>query len=261
MPTETNCTAEVQVFNSEEFGSIRTFDDGGVTLFCAKDVASSLGYANTKDAIARHCKGVAFHYPLQTPGGVQELRFINEPDVYRLITHSKLPNAQRFEAWVFEDVLPTIRRHGLYATPQAAEAMLADPDVMIGALQALKAERARVAELSAENAALAPKALFADAVASSDRCILVGDMAKLLKQNGYNTGQRRLIAKLHEDGYLMWSGGKHVPTQRAMERGLFELKETTGVRPDGSAWTNFTVRITGKGQIELINRYCGGEAA
>lgn len=261
MPTEANCTAEVQVFDNEEFGSIRTFDENGVTEFCAKDIACALGYKDPTNAIKLHCRGVAKHHPLQTPGGVQELRFITEPDVYRLITHSKLPNAQRFEAWVFEDVLPTIRRHGLYATPQAAEAMLADPDVMIGALQALKAERARVAELSAENAALAPKALFADAVASSDRCILVGDMAKLLKQNGYNTGQRRLFAKLHEDGYLMWSGGKHVPTQRAMERGLFELKETTGVRPDGSAWTNFTVRITGKGQIELINRYCGGEAA
>ena len=256
MPAETNCTAEVQVFNNDEFGSIRTFDENGVTEFCAKDIACALGYKDPTNAIKLHCRGVAKHHPLQTPGGVQELRFITEPDVYRLITHSKLPGAQRFEAWVFEDVLPAIRRHGLYATPQAAEAMLADPDVMIATLQALKDERAKAAELAAANAEMAPKALFADAVAASDRCILVGDLAKLLKQNGYNTGQRRLFARLHEDGYLMWSGGKHMPTQRAMEQGLFKLKEHSGLKPDGSGWSTVTVTVTGKGQVHFINRYC-----
>lgn len=259
MPTETNCTAEVQVFDSTEFGAIRALQIDGEPWFVAKDILDALGVDRTAlRKLDDDEKGVD---SIHTPGGNQDVNVVSEAGLYVLILGSRKPEARAFKRWITHDVIPSIRRHGLYATPQAAEAMLADPDVMIGALQALKAERARVAELSAENAALAPKALFADAVASSDRCILVGDMAKLLKQNGYNTGQRRLFAKLHEDGYLMWSGGKHVPTQRAMERGLFELKETTGVRPDGSAWTNFTVRITGKGQIELINRYCGGEAA
>lgn len=259
MPTEANCTAEVQVFDSTEFGAIRALQIDGEPWFVAKDILDALGVDRTAlRKLDDDEKGVD---SIHTPGGNQDVNVVSEAGLYVLILGSRKPEARAFKRWITHDVIPSIRRHGLYATPQAAEAMLADPDVMIGALQALKAERARVAELSAENAALAPKALFADAVASSDRCILVGDMAKLLKQNGYNTGQRRLFAKLHEDGYLMWSGGKHVPTQRAMERGLFELKETTGVRPDGSAWTNFTVRITGKGQIELINRYCGGEAA
>ena len=257
MPTGANCTAEVQVFNNDEFGSIRTFDENGVTEFCAKDIACALGYKDPTNAIKLHCRGVAKHHPIvDSLGRGQYARFITEPDVYRLITHSKLPGAQRFEAWVFEDVLPAIRRHGLYATPQAAEAMLADPDVMIATLQALKAERAKAAELAAANAEMAPKALFADAVAASDRCILVGDLAKLLKQNGYNTGQRRLFARLHEDGYLMWSAGKHMPTQRAMEQGLFKLKEHSGLKPDGSGWSTVTVTVTGKGQVHFINRYC-----
>lgn len=260
MPTVANCTAEVQVFNSEEFGELRVqVDESGTTWFSARNVCESLGLDRT--AIRRLDEDEKGVRSMHTPGGDQEMVFVTEPGLYRLALGSRKPQARAFKRWIVHEVIPSIRRHGLYATPQAAEAMLADPDVMIGALQALKAERAKVAELSAANAAMAPKALFADAVASSDRCILVGDMAKLLKQNGYDTGQRRLFAKLHEDGYLMWSGGKHVPTQRAMERGLFEIKETTGVRPDGSAWTNFTVRITGKGQIELISRYCGGEAA
>lgn len=261
MPTVANCTAEVQVFDNDEFGSIQAVEINGEPWFVAKEVCRVLELKDPNQSTRGLDEDEKGLFTIQTPGGPQKVTHVSEAGFYKLVIRSRSRKAKIFQRWVTHEVIPAIRRHGLYATPQAAEAMLADPDVMIGALQALKAERAKVAELSAENAALSPKALFADAVASSDRCILVGDMAKLLKQNGYNTGQRRLFAKLHEDGYLMWSGGKHVPTQRAMERGLFELKETTGVRPDGSAWTNFTVKVTGKGQIELINRYCGGEAA
>lgn len=256
MPTETNCTAEVQVFDNDQFGSIQAIEIDHEPWFVAKGVCEILELGNPRSSLALLDEDEKGVHSVDTPGGAQNMTIISEPGLYALILKSRKPQAKAFRRWVTHEVIPSIRRHGLYATPQAAEAMLADPDVMIGALQALKAERAKAAELAAANAEMAPKALFADAVAASDRCILVGDLAKLLKQNGYNTGQRRLFAKLHEDGYLMWSGGKHVPTQRAMERGLFELKETTGVRPDGSAWTNFTVRITGKGQIELINRYC-----
>ncbi|WP_417064447.1 phage antirepressor KilAC domain-containing protein [Gordonibacter urolithinfaciens] len=260
MPTGANCTAEVQVFNNDEFGSIQAVEIEGEPWFVAAPVAKALGYADATHMTRRLDDDEKGLHSMETLGGKQSMNVISEPGLYSAILGSKLPSAKAFKRWIVHSVIPSIRRHGIYATPQAAEAMLADPDVMISALQALKAERARVAELSAENAALAPKALFADAVASSDRCILVGDMAKLLKQNGYDTGQRRLFAKLHEDGYLMWSGGKHVPTQRSMDQGLFEIKETTGVRPDGSAWTNFTVKVTGKGQVYFVNRYCGSAA-
>ena len=109
----------LQIFASADFGSIRTMEQDGRVLFCGRDIAAALGYANTKDALAKHCKGVAIRYPLQTPGGIQEVRFITEGDVYRLITHSHLPAAEQFERWVFDEVLPTIRRTGGYTMPAA----------------------------------------------------------------------------------------------------------------------------------------------
>lgn len=256
MPTKTNCTAEVQVFDNDQFGSIQAIEIDHEPWFVAKGVASVLGYSSTA-AMTRSMdddeKGVQ---SLHTPGGDQQMSVITEGGLYGAIMRSTIPQAKAFRRWVTHEVIPSIRRHGMYATPQAAEVMLADPDVMIATLQALKAERAKAAELAAANAEMAPKALFADAVAASDRCILVGDLAKLLKQNGYNTGQRRLFARLHEDGYLMWSAGKHMPTQRAMEQGLFKLKEHSGLKPDGSGWSTVTVTVTGKGQVHFINRYC-----
>lgn len=110
---------DMQIFANADFGSIRTIEQDGKVLFCGRDIAAALGYANTKDALAKHCKGVANCYPLQTPGGIQEVRFIAEGDVYRLITHSRLPAAEQFERWVFDEVLPTIRRTGSYTMPAA----------------------------------------------------------------------------------------------------------------------------------------------
>lgn len=257
MPTDTNCTAEVQVFDNEEFGAIRALQIDGEPWFVAKDVCDVLEIRTDSIRSILEADEVSEANPNSI--GVTRGRtplIISEPGLYALILKSRKPQAKAFRRWVTHEVIPSIRRHGMYATPQAAEAMLADPDAMIATLQALKAERAKAAELAAANAEMAPKALFADAVAASDRCILVGDLAKLLKQNGYNTGQRRLFARLHEDGYLMLSAGKHMPTQRAMEQGLFKLKEHSGLKPDGSGWSTVTVTVTGKGQVHFINRYC-----
>jgi len=129
----------LQVFTNHEFGTIRTITSSGQILFCGKDVATALGYANTKDALARHCKGVVNHYPLETAGGVQQVRFISEGDLYRLIVTSKLPAAQKFETWVFDEVLPTIRRHGIYAIDE----LLADDEFLERAITTLRAERAK----------------------------------------------------------------------------------------------------------------------
>lgn len=252
-PAVNECTTQVQVFNNDEFGAVKALQINGEPWFSAVDVCRVLEIGNPSQAMTRLDED---EVTLISNEGSRESNYVSEPGLYSLILGSRKPQAKAFRRWVTHEVIPAIRRHGMYATPQAAEAMLNDPDVMIATLQALKAERAKVAELEASNAEMAPKALFADAVAASDRCILVGDLAKLLKQNGYDTGQRRLFDRLHKDGYLMWSAGKHMPTQRAMERGLFKLKEHTGVKPDGSAWSTVTVTVTGKGQAYFVNRYC-----
>lgn len=127
----------LQTFTNQTFGTIRTITADGTVLFCGRDIATALGYANTKDALARHCKGVAKRYPLQTSGGIQQARFITEGDVYRLIISSKLPAAGQFETWVFDEILPAIRKHGLYAISDVAE----NPEMLLAALQALIAEK------------------------------------------------------------------------------------------------------------------------
>lgn len=254
VPVQEKCTTEVQVFNSAEFGSIQAVEIGGEPWFVARDVAKALGYSSTA-AMTRSMdddeKGVQ---SLHTLGGDQQMRVITEAGLYAAIMRSTIPQAKAFRRWVTHEVIPAIRRHGLYATPAAAEAMLADPDAMIAALQALKAERALRAEAEAQRDAMAPKALFADAVAASDTSILVGEMAKLLKQNGVDTGQKRFFEWLRANGFLMKGGtSKNMPTQRSMELGLFEIKERTVSNPDGTVRITKTPKVTGKGQVYFTN--------
>jgi prophage antirepressor-like protein len=184
--------------------------EDGRPLFCGKDVAIALGYKDTANALKQHCKGVAFHHPLDTPGGIQQIRFITEGDLYRLVFNSKLPTAEKFEAWVVDEVLPTIRRHGMYAAPDTIEKMLADPDTMITVLEALKAERAKRAELESENAAqkqalaeVQPKVSYYDLVITSHDAVPVTNIAK-----EYGMSARKLNAKLHELGVQYRVGGK-----------------------------------------------------
>ncbi len=262
MPTRANCTAELQVFNNDEFGSIQAVEMDGEPWFVAATVAKALGYRMASDMTRRLDDDEKGTRSVRTPGGEQSMNVISEPGLYSAILGSKLQSAKAFKRWVTHDVIPSIRRHGMYATPQAAEAMLADPDVMISALQALKAERAKVAELSAANAELAPKALFADAVEASSTSILVGELAKILKQNGVDVGQNRLFEWLRRDGYLIKGGSsKNMPTQRSMDLGVFEVKERTISNPDGTVRVTKTTKVTGKGQVYFVNRYCGTAAA
>lgn len=247
-------------FSSPEFGQLRTIEQDGRPLFCGKDAAAALGYVNTKDTLAKHCKGVAKRYPLQTPGGVQQVRFITEGDLYRLIAGSRLPAAVRFESWVFDEVLPSIRRRGGYLTPEAAERALTDPDFIIRLAQDLKAERARRAELEARAEADRPKVLFADSVAASCSTILVGELAKILRGNGVRIGQNRLFEVLRRRGYLIAREGsdRNAPTQRAMELGLFQVKETVVCHSDGHTTVSRTPKVTGRGQQYFIERFLDG---
>lgn len=243
----------IKIFDNPEFGAVRTSEQDGEILFCAKDVAVALGYKNTKDAIAKHCRGVAKRYPIVDQlGRAQEARFIGEPDVFRLIVSSKLPSAQRFEAWLYEEVLPAIRRGGAYVASVPDET----PEQLIA--RALAAAQEALARKSAQIDEMLPKALFADAVSASSTSILIGDLAKLLKQNGYDTGQRRLFAQLREEGFLMKQGSsQNMPTQRAADMGLFEVKESTVQNPDGSVRVTKTTKVTGRGQVFFLNRYLG----
>lgn len=251
----------IQIFNNPEFGEVRTMEEDGKVLFVASDVAKALGYKNTSKAINDHCKGVTKRYTL-TEGGKQEMNVIPEGDVYRLVTHSKLPSAERFESWVFDDVLPSIRKHGAYATPDTIDKMLKSPDFGIRLLTELKKEQEKNAAQAAELEAAKPKVIFADAVTASKTSILIGALAKLLKQNGIDIGQKRLFAWMRENGYLIKSGNdKNMPTQRAMEMKLFEVKEGSYVDGNGVNKTTRTTKVTGKGQQYFINKFLAEKEA
>ena len=256
---------EIQVFMNEVFGEIRILEQNdGKVLFCGKDVANSLNYASTANAIAAHCKGVT---EIMTPtnGGTQAMKFITEGDLYRLITHSRRPDAEKFERWVFDDVLPSIRKHGAYMTDQALEKALTNPDFLIQLATQLKTEQEQRRRLETTVAAQSkqmeqdkPKVLFADSVAASSSSILIGELAKLIKQNGVDMGQRRLFAWMRENGYLIKRCGSeyNLPTQRSMERGLIEIKETSVIH-SGYTTISKTPKVTGKGQVYFINLLVG----
>ncbi|MCI9082828.1 MAG: hypothetical protein HFI70_11165 [Lachnospiraceae bacterium] len=243
---------ELQIFKNPEFGSVRTVDVDGKTYFMANDVAKALGYSDCPKAVRTHCKGVA-EIATPTAGGVQNVKFIPEGDIYRLVIKSQLPTAERFERWVFDEVLPTIRKHGMYAEDE----LLDNPDLLISVAQKLKEERERNKALKAENDRMKPKEIFADAVSASDTSILIGELAKIIKQNGVNIGQNRLFEWMRNNGYLISRKGTdyNMPTQKSMELGLFEIKERTINNPDGSVRITKTVLVTGKGQQYFINKF------
>lgn len=181
--------------------------------------------------------------------------FLTESGVYKLVFKSRKPNAEKFTDWVTDEVLPSIRKHGMYAVDD----LINDPDLAIKAFTALKEEKTRNKMLQADNERMRPKEIFADAVATSQTSILIGDLAKLLKQNGVETGQKRFFEWLRENGYLIKRKGAdwNMPTQKAMERGLFEVKESAVNNPDGSVRINKTTKVTGKGQQYFINKFLG----
>lgn len=254
-------TNEIQIFQNDEFGEIRTVERDGNVLFCGKDVAVALGYTNPAKAVRDHTRGERIVIPLETTGGTQQVQFITEGDLYRLVASSKLESAQRFESWVFDEVLPAIRKHGAYMTPVTIDKIVADPAFGIRLLTELQTERERRAELQAENEEMRPKARFAEAVEASHTSILVGDYAKNLRQNGVNIGQNRLFAWLRDNGYLMKQGNsKNMPTQRSMDLKLFEVKERTIDNPDGSVRITRTTKMTGKGQVYFLDKFVGAQS-
>ncbi|WP_298579381.1 phage antirepressor KilAC domain-containing protein [uncultured Olegusella sp.] len=263
-----------QVFSNSEFGDIRVIKgDGGEPLFIANDICKFFGVMNKNRVLQQLDDDEKGGTQIETPGGKQTMTHLTEAGLYHflfIIQPSKargIPQEEidakcrlvnRYKRWVTHEVLPSIRKHGAYATPQTIESIIADPRNGIKLLEALAAEQDKNKALQAENAAMQPKAFFADAVTQSKTSVLVGVLAKLLKQNGYETGQNRLFKTLCNDGYLIGTKGRnyHMPTQRSVEMGLFEVKESTRTHSDGHTSIDRTTLVTGKGQVYFINRYC-----
>lgn len=247
-------TPAIKIFNNAEFGEVRIFEKNGEPWFVGRDVCNILGYAKPENAVASHVDEDDKTTTLIQGSGSNyksKVILINESGLYSLILSSKLPNAKRFKHWVTSEILPSIRKHGMYATDE----LINNPDVFIQVLQELKAERERKATLEAQAEVNRPKIIFADAVAASHNSILIGDLAKLIKQNGVDIGQKRLFEWLRNNGYLMKSGASYnLPTQKSMELKLFEIKERTINNPDGSIRTTKTTKVTGKGQQYFINK-------
>ncbi|MDR1510041.1 MAG: phage antirepressor KilAC domain-containing protein, partial [Synergistaceae bacterium] len=193
-----------------------------------------------------------------TPSSNQEMWALTEQGLYFYLARSDKPKALAFQKHIAGEILPSIRKHGAYMTPEKIEEILTDPDTIIGLAQTLKREQEKARALTAKISADRPKVLFADSVSASHTSILVGELAKLLRQNGVEVGQNRLFEILRESGYLMKDGSsRNMPTQRAMELGLFEIKETTINRSDGGIDVKRTPKVTGRGQVYFVNRFCG----
>lgn len=252
---------EIKVFENCEFGTLRGVEINGESWLVGKDVAERLGYKDTSDALKKHVdEDDKLTRRFADSGQNREMYVINESGLYSLVLGSKLPNAKKFKRWVTSEVLPAIRKHGGYLTTEKVEEALLNPDVLIRLATELKDEREARRALESKVAEDAPKVLFAKAVEQAENSILVGDLAKLIKQNGTDIGQKRLFARLREEGYLGKTGASYnMPTQRAMEMQLFHISERTINNPDGSVRLTRTVKVTGKGQVYFISRYAGGE--
>ena len=237
------------VFTSDEFGQLRTTTINGEPWFVAKDVTDSLGLDRTATRRLDDDEKAVRSTP--TVGGAQDMTIVSLPGLLSLVLSSRKPGAKAYKRWVTHEVLPAIHRDGGYIAAEVNE----PPEVILARALKIADETMRRQKQQIEE--LAPRARFADAVAASDGCILVGSLAKIMRQNGLNIGQNRLFERLRSDGYLCSFGrSRNVPTQRAMDMGLFRIKETVIGHADGSTTIQKTPLVTGKGQAYFVDRYC-----
>lgn len=247
---------EIQIFNFEN-SEIRTLNIDDKPYFVGKDVADILGYSNTQKAIRDHVDDEdKLTEQIVLSGQNRDVIIINESGLYSLILSSKMPNAKKFKRWVTSEVLPAIVHKGVYMTDKKAYDITHDrsgatlADLLQQAADQLKQKDIQIAEMK-------PKALFADAVATSNRSILVGELAKLIRQNGVDIGQNRLFTWLREHGYLIKRKGTdyNMPTQKSVAMGIFQIKETSITHSNGTVTLTKTAKVTGKGQQYFINKF------
>lgn len=242
--------------NSDLNCTIEVIERNGEPWIFAKEVCEALGYSNISKAllnVREKWKGITSRDTLK---GKQSVSIINEAGLFALVMKSKMPKAVEFQDWVCEEVLPSIRKHGLYATGEKLMELLAQPGNAIKVFRALKDEQDRRKVLEAKVEENAPKVLFCEAVQASSNSVLVGELAKILRQNGVPTGQNRLFAQLREEGYLGKVGENYnLPTQRSMDMGLFEIKKWSFTDPNGVNVVKRTTKVTGKGQMYFVNKF------
>jgi anti-repressor protein len=255
----------VQIFNNDQLGEIRVIvQENGEPLFCLADLCRALNLTNPSMVAQKLDED---ERPKLDLGRQGETTFVTESGLYTIILRSDSPMAKPMQKWVTSEVLPAIRKHGAYITPTKIEQILSDPDTLIQLVTNYKKERDERLRIEAENnankqalKAAEPKVLFADAVTASESSILVGEMAKILKQNGIEIGQNRLFIWLREHGYLCSRGEAYnQPTQKAMELGLFEIKKTTIQQPDGTVFVTVTTKVSPKGQIYFVNKFLSAQ--
>lgn len=254
-----------EIFSCAEFGNLTVLEIDNEPWFVGREITNILGYENGSRDINRHVEDEdikVMKYKASTEmvkatlwkgSDYSDKKLINESGLYSLVLSSKLESAKRFKRWVTKEILPNIRKHGMYAT----EELLDNPDLLIQAATKLKEERERNKILQQQNETMKPKALFADAVTASKECILIGELAKILKQNGIETGEKRLFSYLRKNGYLIKREGndKNIPTQRSMDLGIMQIKKTVITKSNGEVKVNKTPMITGKGQLYFINKF------
>lgn len=245
----------LQVFKNNEFGEIRIIFKGEQPWFVAKDISDILGYSDSQAMTRRLDEDESITDKLS--GMNMNSTLINESGLYNAVLGSKLLEAKKFKKWVTSEVLPNIRKHGAYMTDDAIEKALTSPDFLIQLATKLKDEKSARLEAEAQIQKDRPKVLFAEALEISDNTCLVGDLAKILRQNGIDIGQNRLFEKLRKEEYLICRRGEsyNMPTQKGMDLQLFEIKTRTVNNPDGSVRTTRTPKVTGKGQIYFINKF------
>ena len=249
---------ELQIFSNEEFGSVRTITKDNEPMFCLVDVCKALELEQVSRVKSRLKEdGVTNSKVIDRLGREQEATFINESNLYKVIFQSRKPSAERFTDWVTDEVIPSIRKNGGYI---AGQETLSDEELMAKALlvanNKIKERDAIIERQQAKIEADKPKTIFADAVSTSRTSILIGDLAKLICQNGVQIGQKRLFDWLRDNGYLIKCGmSRNMPMQRYVEQGLFEVKESTVQNPDGSVRITKTTKVTGKGQIYFVNKF------
>lgn len=254
---------DMKIFENSEFGAVRVVDVNGEPWFVAKDVCECLELGNPRTSIALLDEDEKGVHTMDTPGGAQEMSIVSEAGLYSLILRSRKPEAKAFKRWITHEVLPAIRKHGGYLTPAKLEEALTDPDTIIRLATNLKAEREKRQALEAQAAADRPKVVFAESIEVAKTSILVGEMAKLIKQaTGCDMGQNRFFEWLRANGYLHKGGSaRNMPTQRCIDAGWMEIKEGTRIGSSGECHITRTPKVTGKGQIYFVNLFREMKAA
>ena len=248
---------ELKIFENPAFGKVRVVEQGGEPWFVANDVCEALDIKNSRDALTRLDEDEKANVGLTDGSQNRRMNIINEYGLYILVMASRKQEAKEFKRWIAHEVIPAIRKTGGYI---AGSENMSDAELMAKAVlvaQATIKERdARIAELETDTQRMKPKEIFADAVSASEQTILIGDLAKLIKQNGHDMGQKRMFEWLRNNGYLIKRQGAdyNSPTQRAMELGLFRIKETAVTHSDGHVTVSKTVKVTGKGQTYFVNK-------